>query len=199
MSSVKTLPLELLADAGRYLGKLNHILDKFNNTTNTTPPHDDDDDDNNDSKTSSTVNVVNVVEEDSSLWIPARRFHAWDGKNTLQLRQFVHYIANDARRAMISSIINAFENDIILTLPPAGVDQQLRRGLNHGDYNDANILVSHDDETGNWRVSGVLDFGDSVERYVLLSTSLMSLVAVCTVVAAAATGAAAVAAAATAV
>jgi len=31
--------------------------------------------------------------------------------------------------------------------------------MNHGDFNDANILVDED-----FHVSGVIDFGDSVER-----------------------------------
>jgi Phosphotransferase enzyme family len=153
MSSIQTLPMQCLADAGRYLGKMDHILDTFNNTTTTTSGSD------------------NGVVVDDSLWIPARRHHAWDGKNTLDLRKFVHYIRNDQRRAMITSIIYAFDLEII----QSGVVTQLRRGLNHGDYNDANILLDNNHDSGDWKVSGVLDFGDSVERYVTLQFDLLLL------------------------
>jgi Phosphotransferase enzyme family len=144
MSSIQTLPIESLADAGRYLGKMDCILDTFNKKQDDAV---DDNDNNN-----------NIIVVDDSLWIPARRFHAWDGKNTLELRKFVHYIKDDQRRAMICSIIDTFEHDII----KSGMAVQFRRGLNHGDYNDANILVN--DDGNDLTVSGVLDFGDSVER-----------------------------------
>jgi len=85
----------------------------------------------------------------------AQRYHQWDGKNTSDLRNWVQYIQSEERRAMIESIITAFETELI----KSGVAETLRKGMNHGDFNDANILM--DDS---FKVTGVIDFGDAVER-----------------------------------
>ena len=94
---------------------------------------------------------------DASLLIPARRYHQWDGKNTSDLRRFTDYIADSRRRDLVLSIIDAFESEIVATRAA----DKFRIGIIHGDFNDANILV--DDQLS---ISGVIDFGDSVERYV---------------------------------
>ena len=86
---------------------------------------------------------------------PAQRFHAWDGKNTLNIRDFVSYIKDAERKAMVESIITSFELDII----NSGAAKEFRTGVLHGDFNDGNILVDE-----NFAISGVVDFGDSVER-----------------------------------
>jgi Ser/Thr protein kinase RdoA (MazF antagonist) len=57
----------------------------------------------------------------------------------------------------VESIIDMFQSQII----DSGVASSFRIGINHGDFNDANILIGND-----YKVSGVIDFGDSVERYV---------------------------------
>ena len=81
----------------------------------------------------------------------------WDGKNTSDLRRFTDYIADSRRRDLVLSIIDAFESEIVATRAA----DKFRIGIIHGDFNDANILV--DDQLN---ISGVIDFGDSVERYV---------------------------------
>ena len=85
----------------------------------------------------------------------AERHHAWDGKNTVGLRSFLSYIPTDSKRELVSSVIDAFEKDI---LPFA---KDFRTGVLQGDFNDANIIVGHDD-----KVKGVIDFGDAVNRLV---------------------------------
>lgn len=95
----------------------------------------------------------------------AHRHHAWDGKNTLELKGYTHFIADKRRRGMIESILNAFQSEII----DKGV--QFRTGILQADYNDANILVDND-----LKVSGVIDFGDSVCRYVTPKLSRIVLV-----------------------
>lgn len=94
---------------------------------------------------------------DSSILDAARRYHQWDGKNTADLRKFTGCIQNDRRRGLIESILDAFEKQI----KEPGVDRLFRTGVNHGDFNDANILLDNE-----FRVVGVIDFGDSTERYV---------------------------------
>ena len=85
----------------------------------------------------------------------AQRYHAWDGKNLLDVKKYTHCIANEKRRGMVESILNAFQHDIVDPKVP------FRTGINQGDFNDANIVVDNE-----MKVSGVIDFGDSVCRYV---------------------------------
>ena len=86
----------------------------------------------------------------------AKRYHQWDGKNTADLKDFVKYIKDDRKRSIIESVIKAFQTDIL----DSNVGETIfEKSLIHGDFNDANFLLDND-----FRVSGVIDFGDSVER-----------------------------------
>ena len=129
MASVKLMPLEVLADAGRFLGRVHQALD---------------------------ASQQGNSDWDASLLVPARRYHQWDGKNTADLRSYLSYIPNKKRRGLIASILDAFQTHIL------DAQVSFRKGLNHGDFNDANIILGDD-----LHVLGVIDFGDSVERLVL--------------------------------
>jgi len=199
MADTDTLPVEALADAGRYLGHIDKVLDEISissiQPTEKGPPEDS-------AKkeqlsgwvsfqrrpstrsvlVSSAQNATNnplvsamklvqemdemedeEVELDSSLLEPARRFHQWDGKNTSHLRGFTRYITDQRRRDLVLSVLDAFQKELL----DSGDNTQMRVGVNHGDYNDANIMV--DDE---FRVSGVIDFGDSVESWRVLDVTV---------------------------
>jgi Ser/Thr protein kinase RdoA (MazF antagonist) len=121
MSSFKALPNEALADAGRFLGKLDVCLSSL-----------------------STEKLQ-----------AAKRYHQWDGKNTLDLKDWVQYIKDDHRRSMVESVIETFQKELVDTR----VAESFQKSLIHGDFNDANFLLNDD-----FCVTGVIDFGDSVER-----------------------------------
>jgi Ser/Thr protein kinase RdoA (MazF antagonist) len=127
MDSIKMLPLESLADAGRFLGSLTQSLSKLE------------------------IDKLTA----------AKRYHQWDGKNTHDLKGFVQYIDDPKRKSMVESVIASFQNDLI----ESKAAERFPVSLIHADFNDANILMDE-----NCRVSGIIDFGDSVERYVSLST-----------------------------
>lgn len=82
------------------------------------------------------------------------------GRNTLDLRSFTIYIADEDRKALVTSVLDAFRDTFGDTssseAAPAKVDFPM--GILQGDFNDANIIM----DAG--RVSGVIDFGDSVYR-----------------------------------
>ena len=154
MSSVKLLPLEALADAGRMLGRVDVALD-------TLLPDSPLDVLRKDAMQQfrrasllwSSVSEMddNTQKPDASILTAARRFHQWDGRHTGELRRFTECITDKKRRGLVESVIDSFCE----TLQAAS----FRRGICHGDFNDANIMVDND-----FAVSGVLDFGDSVER-----------------------------------
>jgi len=79
MSSAKLLPLESLADAGRFLGRMS----------------------------------LKLSELDASELVAAKRAHQWDGKNTMGLRDFVCYIQDPRRKALVESVLEAFQTDLI--------------------------------------------------------------------------------------
>jgi Ser/Thr protein kinase RdoA (MazF antagonist) len=89
--------------------------------------------------------------------LAAKRYHQWDGKNTLDLRNFTRYIDDDRKRGMVESVLDAFQTELI---DSKVAETSFPTGLIHGDFNDANFLLDND-----FCVSGVIDFGDSVERY----------------------------------
>lgn len=180
MSAVQLMPIETLADCGRLLGRVHSVFNRL------------------DASSLQSINILQgasqgmtrrasslkIHEEakeemvvtdkirqaqlwkipesglDLSLLKAARRYHQWDGKNTSDLRNFCKYIQDEKRRGMILSIIDAFEQSII----NSGDSAEFRVGICHGDFNDANILLK-DDLTA----MGVIDFGDSTERYVDLN------------------------------
>jgi len=131
MSSYKMLPIECLADAGRFLGRLGVALASL---------------------------------PDTDTLEAAKRYHQWDGKNTADLRGFVQYVTDDRRRSIVESVIDAFQTDIL----DSKVGETLfEKSLIHADFNDANFLLD-----GDFCVSGVIDFGDSVESWTILDLSV---------------------------
>ena len=127
----------MLVDAGTYLGRMCHALDKL------------------------------AASDPATLEI-AKRYHAWDGRHLVDAMQYVTYIDDTERRKLVTSVIDTFREMII----DGGECKKFRMGVNHGDFNDANIIVSDDDHTG-LRVAGAIDFGDTVYRCVKSScTSL---------------------------
>jgi len=172
MSSVPLLPLEALADAGRTLGRVHAALDQLSPDSpldkirkaetaefrksmtwaaGTLPLLDDPDRKNNINHDNNNNNKTTPTPPDASIMTAARRFHQWDGKHTAELRTFTHCIHDEKRRGLVESVVDAFVDQLQNT--------PFRSGINHGDFNDANIMVDQD-----FAVSGVLDFGDSVER-----------------------------------
>lgn len=115
-----------------------------NSSEKNAPPH---------QRSNESSHVTAILDE--SLLDGARRYHQWDGKNTADLKKFVHHIDNSRRRDLVCSVIEAFQRDIV----DSGVADRFRKGVNHSDFNDANVLVN--DEL---KMSGIIDFGDSVER-----------------------------------
>ena len=126
MSSSPMLPIETLADAGRYLGNVCVALDELTSTN-----------------------------EDARK--AADRYHAWDGKNILDIEQFLYCIENGQRRDLVKSVLSSFKTDLL----ESGDVPSLRVSILQGDFNDANILLDKEKN-----VTGVIDFGDTTLRYV---------------------------------
>ena len=160
MSSVPVMPIETLADCGVLLGRVHSVFNMLDesslqsiNILNGASSGM--------KRRASKLDILKETREDmvkhdrirqAQLWkIPesgldlsllkaARRYHQWDGKNTLDLRPFTKYVQDDKRRGLILSIINAFEQEII----NSGDAMHFRVGVNHGksSYSDTYTRLS---------------------------------------------------------
>mmetsp|Transcript_13312 Transcript_13312/g.32517 ORF Transcript_13312/g.32517 Transcript_13312/m.32517 type:complete len:369 (-) Transcript_13312:2273-3379(-) len=142
MSDFPMVPVEAIADAGKFLGRLSKVLStklKLPATTTTT--------------TSTSTST------DTPSGAAHQRYHQWDGKNTIDLKDFVHHVDDFKKRSMVESVIDEFQSQLVDT---DIAHTNFTKSLIHGDFNDANFLLDND----TFHVSGVIDFGDSVERYV---------------------------------
>jgi 4-aminobutyrate aminotransferase-like enzyme/Ser/Thr protein kinase RdoA (MazF antagonist) len=83
-----------------------------------------------------------------------REFH-WDLKRAGEVRGLADAIADSQRRALVESLLERFAERVEPALA------RLRAQVIHNDANDYNVLVRPREEP-DWRVTGVLDFGDMV-------------------------------------
>jgi len=86
----------------------------------------------------------------------AHRAHQWDLKNVLGIAPYIKYVKLDIR-PLVERAIELFKTKV------APVSKYFTTGVMHNDFNDANILVS---ENGA-RVTGILDFGDTVYTWMV--------------------------------
>ncbi len=78
----------------------------------------------------------------------------WDLSRVERLRPLVGSVEDPATQQQVKQAINDFEHRVIPLLP------LLRRQVIHGDFNLDNVLVDAADQG---RVSGIIDFGDTLE------------------------------------
>ena len=84
----------------------------------------------------------------------AQRSLKWDLQHAGWIRDYLQHIENPARREIVTSLLDRFENATAQKLP------MLRTSVIYNDGNDYNILVHADPSRR--EVIGVIDFGDMV-------------------------------------
>jgi hypothetical protein len=67
----------------------------------------------------------------------AKRYHAWDGKNLLDVRPYITHIDNAEKRNLVTCVVDEFQKVII---DGKVGEKKFRLGIIHGDFNDANIV-----------------------------------------------------------
>ncbi|MFN8458045.1 MAG: phosphotransferase [Anaerolineae bacterium] len=83
----------------------------------------------------------------------AQRTLKWDLPHAAWIREYLPYLPDPTRRAIVEKFLARFETEVLPVLP------NLRSSIIYNDANDYNILVSQDDPRQR-RVVGVIDFGD---------------------------------------
>ena len=85
----------------------------------------------------------------------SKRYFAWDGRNFADARSFIDHIDDNDRKQLVTNVLDTFQK----TLIDGKEGEKLRMGINHGDFNDGNLIIGND-----MLITGVIDFGDSVYR-----------------------------------
>ena len=100
-----------------------------------------------------------LAASDEGVLQASKNYHAWDGRNFVDLEPYIEHIDDDNQKKLITSIVHSFKKEVI----ESGESDMFRMSINHADFNDANIIVGNEDGAG-IKVSGVIDFGDTVYR-----------------------------------
>lgn len=77
----------------------------------------------------------------------------WSLSNLLVLEKYLYVLDGEPLQDVVRSVIDLYKTSVVPKY------SQLRKCINHGDFNDLNILVQPDNN-GSYNISGVLDFGD---------------------------------------
>lgn len=72
-----------------------------------------------------------------------------------EIKKFLYAVEDVQRQALVQQILDDFERNVLSQL------NKLPRGIIHGDFNEHNIIVSKANEFNEYRVAGLIDFGDT--------------------------------------
>lgn len=89
--------------------------------------------------------------------------------NIPKLNNFIYEIKDQSKLEIVEEVIAAFEKNVI------GNDEIFEKGLIHGDFNEQNILVHLVGKTNvcsEYKISGVIDFGDSCESNLIFELAI---------------------------
>ncbi|XP_047442088.1 hydroxylysine kinase isoform X2 [Mugil cephalus] len=82
----------------------------------------------------------------------------WSLSSVALLDAYIHALDGDPLQELIKSVIRQYETYVVPRR------SNFRKCINHGDFNDLNVLVQPD-ESGGYRITGILDFGDMNSGY----------------------------------
>lgn len=96
----------------------------------------------------------------------AYRVLKWDLQRASSISDYLQYIEQPARRAIVEGFLDRFEMEVLPVLP------ELRTSIIHGDANDYNILFSEPVAGRPTHVISVIDYGDMVHTYTVCELAI---------------------------
>ncbi|XP_058150573.1 hydroxylysine kinase isoform X2 [Dasypus novemcinctus] len=93
----------------------------------------------------------------------------WNLKNVPLLEKYVYALGQNRNREIVEQVIQLFKDEIMTKF------SHFRECINHGDFNDHNILIeSKKSPFGDteYQVSGILDFGDMSYGYYVFEVAI---------------------------
>lgn len=90
----------------------------------------------------------------------------WQLQSVPKLKDFLYVLQDHSRKEMMEQIIKEFENVVLSKIDD--FDSQII----HGDYNEQNIVVEPCKSESDYKVKGVIDFGDTNKSPVLFEVGI---------------------------
>ncbi|XP_038147501.1 hydroxylysine kinase isoform X2 [Cyprinodon tularosa] len=116
-------------------------------------------------RTAATLDEVLQKMEHPHLSILERENFIWSLSNVSLLKGYLNVLDGDPLQEAVKSVITQYEDYVIPKRP------NFRKCINHGDFNDLNVLVQPDDNHG-YKISGILDFGDMNSGYYVFELAI---------------------------
>lgn len=91
----------------------------------------------------------------------------WMLDSFLEMSKFVYAVEDVTKQVQVQEVLNAFENEIVPNL------SKYVKGIIHGDFNEQNIVVSKSDLSDAYKVTGVIDFGDTSLSYYVFELAIV--------------------------
>ncbi|XP_030647449.1 hydroxylysine kinase-like [Chanos chanos] len=89
----------------------------------------------------------------------------WNLSNVPLLEQYLHALDGKPVQKIVKSVIEQYKSEVVPNL------SSFRKCINHGDFNDHNVLVEPDGPS-NYKISGILDFGDMSQGYYIFELAI---------------------------
>uniref|UniRef100_UPI0037E9B115 hydroxylysine kinase isoform X1 n=2 Tax=Semicossyphus pulcher TaxID=241346 RepID=UPI0037E9B115 len=109
-------------------------------------------------KTAARMDQILQTMEHPHLGLLQRDKFIWSLSYLPLLEQYIYVLDGDPLQEVVKSVIHQYKTSVV---PKRS---SLRKCINHGDFNDLNVLVQPDESDG-YRISGILDFGDMNSGY----------------------------------
>ncbi|XP_065355367.1 hydroxylysine kinase [Calliphora vicina] len=90
----------------------------------------------------------------------------WQLQSVPKLKDFLYVLQNHERKEIIEEVINAFETTILSQL------DTFEMQIIHGDFNEQNLVVEPAGEGENYKVKGIIDFGDTNKSPILFEVGI---------------------------
>ncbi|KAM4739459.1 hydroxylysine kinase isoform 2-T3 [Anableps anableps] len=116
-------------------------------------------------RTAARMDEVLQKMEHPHLSILQRENFIWSLSNICLLEGYMSVLDGDSLQEVVKSVIHQYKNSVI---PKRS---NFRKCINHGDFNDLNVLVQPDDNHGH-KISGILDFGDMNSGYYVFELAI---------------------------
>lgn len=87
-----------------------------------------------------------------------RKDFRWSLSSIHVLDQYLHLVKDEPLRKVVESVFHLYRSCVEPNRP------HFRKCINHGDFNDLNVLVQLD-ENNDYKITGILDFGDCNSGY----------------------------------
>ncbi|XP_050933282.1 hydroxylysine kinase isoform X3 [Lates calcarifer] len=109
-------------------------------------------------KTAARMDLILQEMEHPQLSVLQRENFKWSLSNFTMLEAFLSVLDGDPLQEVVKSVIHQYKSSVV---PKRS---GFRKCINHGDFNDLNVLVQPDESDG-YKISGILDFGDMNSGY----------------------------------